>query len=119
MEQKKTSNAFKAVSIVSLVISGLGIISLGMIGVMLIYAGSGGGSATAVTNEAVLGIAGILLFVACAWIFGAIGGLMGIVMTIIGLVKKYFRIIWIPILSVVLGVLPFLGAILLLVMISD
>ena len=119
MEQKQSSNAFKVVSIVSLVISGLGILSLVMIGVMLIYAGSGGGSATAITNEAVLGIAGMLLFVACAWIFGAIGGLMGIVMTIIGLVKKYFRIIWIPILSVVLGMLPFLGAILLYIMIPD
>lgn len=43
---------------------------------------------------------------------------MGIVLTIIGLAKKYLSIIWIPILSVVLGVLPFLGAILLLMMIS-
>ena len=119
MEQKKTSSVFRVVSIISLVISGLGILSLVMIGVMLIYAGSGGGSATAITNEAVLGIAGMLLFVACAWIFGAIGGLMGIVMTIIGLVKRYFRIIWIPILSVVLGMFPFLGAILLYIMIPD
>lgn len=54
MEQKNYPKAFKVVSIVSLVISGLGIISSGMVVVMLLFAGSGGGSATAVTNEAVL-----------------------------------------------------------------
>lgn len=119
MEQQKNSKAFLVASIVSLVISGLGIISLVMVGAMIIFAGSGGGSATAITNEAVLGIAGAFLFIACAWIFGGIGGIMGIVMTIIGLVKKYFRIIWMPILGMVLGMLPFLGGILLLVMLSS
>ena len=118
MEQEKSSKAFLVASIISLIISGLSIISLIMVGVMILFAGSGGGSATAITNEAILGMAGVLLFVACAWILGGIGGIMGIVMIIIGLVKKYFRRIWIPILSVILGVIPFLGAILLLLLIS-
>ena len=119
MEQTKSSKAYFVASIVSLAISGLSIVSLILVGVMLLFSGSGGGSATAITNEAVLGIAGILLFVACSWIFGGIGGLIGIVMTIIGLVKKYFKRIWMPILSIVLGVIPLLGAVLLLLVISQ
>ena len=106
MEQKKPSKAFSALSIVSIILSGLGILSLFMIIFMYMYAGSGGGSGTAVTGEAILGIIGIFVFVVIGWIFGGIGGLMGTVLLIIGLVKKYFSRIWMPSISVALGWLP-------------
>ena len=99
MAPKKSSAAYLVLSIISLVITGHGAASLGMIGVMVLYAGSGGGSSTAVTNEAVLGIAGVLLFIVLSWIFSSIGGLMGFVLLIVGLAKKYFRRVWMPAVS--------------------
>ena len=106
MEQKKTSTAFTVASIISLVLSGLAVVCLLFLIPMYLFAGSGG-SSTAVTNEAVLGIAGAILLVGGSMIFGAVGAIMGIVMTIIGIVKKYFSRIWMPILSIVLGAVPY------------
>ena len=117
MEQKKTSKGFMIGSIVSLVFTGLSVLSVVMIGIIILLPGSGGTS-TAITNEAVLGIAGVLVLVVCAWITGGIGALTGIVMLIIGLVKKYFSMIWMPIVSILLCVIPFLGPIVFLALVS-
>lgn len=117
MEQYQQSNGFKIASIISLVISGLGMLSLFMTVVMFFYAGSGNNS-TAVTNEAVLGIMGIMVFVVGAWIFGLLGLIMGIIVTIVGLVKKQFKLIWMPIVSVVLGIIPLIGPVIILLAIS-
>lgn len=106
MAPKKSSTAYLVLSIISLVITGHGAASLAMIGVMVMYAGSGGGSSTSITNEAVLGIAGVLLFIALSWIFSAIGGLMGLVLLIVGLAKKYFERVWMP--AVCMGVSSFI-----------
>jgi hypothetical protein len=116
---EKTSKLGLIVSIVSLVISGLGIISLCTIPVLYLYGTTGGGSGTAVTNEAVLGIAGIMFSVVCAWICGAIGGIVGIAGTIVCIVKKQVKKIWMPILSIVLGAVPFLGSVLLLFILTQ
>ena len=114
MEPRKPSKAFSVLSIISMVFTGLGMVSLFMIVFMYMYAGSGGGSGTAVTNEAILGIIGIFFFVVIGWIFGGIGGVMGLILTIIGLAKKYFSRVWMPGISLVLGSFPIVIPILIL-----
>ena len=106
MEQRKPSKVFSILSIIAISLTGLGIASLFMIVFMYMYAVSGGGSGTAVTAEAILGLAGAILFVVIGWIFGGIGGLMGLVLMIVGLAKRYFSRIWMPSISVALGWLP-------------
>ena len=117
MEQYNESKGFIVASVISLVFSGLGMLSLFMTVVMFFYAGSGNNS-TAVINEAVLGILGIMFFVAGSWIFGLIGLIMGIIVTIVGLVKKQFRQIWIPIVSAILGIILLIGPVIILLAIS-
>ncbi len=117
MEQNKSLKGFLTASFISLGISGLGFLSMCMAGACLLFAGSGPGD-TAITNEFVLGAAGIMLFVVLAWIFAGMSSLMGIVVTIIGLAKKFFSKIWIPILSVFLGLPSFLAPFIFLAFIS-
>ena len=107
MEEKKTSKGCLIASIISLVLTGLELLSGFLIVLCLGFAGTGPGS-TAVTNEFVLGFAGMLFFMAGAMIISAIGGLTGIVVAIIDLVKKQYKLIWMPIISVVLGIGPWL-----------
>ncbi len=116
-EKKKILIPVMIFSIIDLVIAGLGLLAQMMVFVMYFYAGSGGGANTAVTNEAVLGIAGVLFFGAASWIIGGIAILMGLIMTIITIVKKQFITIWMPIVSIVLGIIPFavLGILLLII----
>ncbi len=117
MEQNKKTKGFLIGSIVSLVFAGLSLFSVGMMVFMLFFAGTGG-TANAVTNEAVLGIAGFMLFAAVSWILGGIALISGIVMLIIGLATKNFKKIWMPIISIVSCLLPALVPIFILLMIS-
>ena len=107
MEEKKTSKGCLIASIISLVITGLEILSGLFIFFSLIFAGTGPGS-TAITNEAVVGIMGMMFFIAAVMITSAVGGLMGLIVAIIDLVKKQYKLIWMPIISLVLGVGPWL-----------
>ena len=117
MEQNNSSKGFFIGSVISLVFAGISVICVLMMGVMLLFAGSGG-SSTAITNEAVLGIAGMMLLLVGAWVSGGIAAIMGIVFLVIGLVKKCFNKIWMPIVSIVLCLLPFLGPIIFLLLVS-
>lgn len=107
MEEKKTSKGCLIASIVSLVITGLEILSGIMVFFSLVFAGTGS-SHTAVTNEAVIGLTGMVLFIAGFLIIGAIGGLTGLVVAIIDLAKKQFKLVWMPVISVVLGIGPWI-----------
>ena len=118
MEENKPSKAFSTASIVSLIFSGLGALFSLMVVVMYFFGGSGGGYHTAVTNEAILGIAGVMIFAVGSWIFGFIGFLMGLIITIVGFVKKMTEKIWMPILSIVLGLVPAAGVLLFFVRLS-
>ena len=118
MEENKPSKAFSTASVISLIISGSAALFSLMVVVMYVFAGSGGGYHTAVTNEAILGIAGIMVFAVGSWIFGFIGFIMGLIITIIGFVKKMTEKIWMPILSIVLGLVPAAGVILFFVRLS-
>ncbi len=107
MEEKKTSKGYLIASIISLVITGLEILSGICIVLSLIFAGTGPGD-TAVTNEAVVGILGMLFFIAALMILSAAGGVMGLIVAIVGLIKKQYKLIWMPIISVVLGIGPWI-----------
>ena len=64
-----------------------------------------GGTATALTNRAVLTVSGMIFFTGFTWVFAMVGGLMGFIMLIVDIVVKRVKIIWIPILAMVLGVI--------------
>ena len=117
MEQKQIPTAIRVMSIISPIISGLGLLAGSMIIVMFIFSGTGQ-STTAITNEFVLGFVGGLFFVGISIILGAIGTLYGIIVTIIDIVKKCFRILWMPILGTVMGFVPLIIPIILLIVIS-
>ena len=117
MKEKKATDAVSLFSIISMGISGMGILAI-LLAVGALFLGGSGGSSTAITNEAVIGIAGFILLIGCSAICGVVGTISGVVMTIITIVKKKNKTIWIPILSVVIGLLPFALAILLFVLIS-
>ena len=108
---------YSVISIISLVLSGIGMGCLCLMLLMILYAGSGS-SSSAITNEFILGSIGVVLCVVCAWAFGFVGGVMGLVVLIIGLVKKYFERIWIPGVATGLGIFPFIGPIILLIAVS-
>ncbi|MCR5598189.1 MAG: hypothetical protein K6G19_08440 [Lachnospiraceae bacterium] len=107
MEEKKTSKGCLIASIASLVVTGLEILSGSLIIASLIYAGTGPGS-TAITNEAVAGIVGMMFFIAAVMILSAVGAVTGLIVGIIDLVKKQYKLIWMPIISLLLGVGPWL-----------
>lgn len=106
MERKTSYGITLGFSIVSLIFSILGIISMIMIYVMFIYAGSGHGT-QAVTNEAVLGITGAIFFIGMMWFFAGLGALIGFIMTIVGIASKNTKILWIPVVSLILGMIPY------------
>ena len=112
-----TPKGYSVVSIISLVFSGIGMGCLCLMLLMILYAGSGS-SSSAITNEFILGSIGVVLCVVCAWFFGIIGGIMGLVTLIVGLVKKYTERIWIPGVALGLGFFPFIGPIILLIAVS-
>jgi hypothetical protein len=46
----------------------------------------------------------MIFFTAGVWIFGIIGSLLGFIMTIVDIVAKRTRILWMPITAVVLAI---------------
>lgn len=103
------SKAVTVVFILGFIFSGLGIVLLAVIPVLYSSGHTGGGTATAVSNEVVLGIFGIMFCIVGSWVASGIGAILGIIGAIIGLVKKEFKKIWMPILSVVFAGLTFVG----------
>ena len=63
-----------------------------------------GGSATALTNRAVLTVSGMIFFTGFTWVFAMIGGFMGFIMVIVDVILKRVKIIWLPIAAMVLAV---------------
>ena len=103
-QEKKPSAGPVVFSVIALAFSALALICAI---VLIIISGVGpesGGSATALTNRAVLTVSGMIFFTGFTWIFAMIGGFMGFIMIIVDIVVKRVKIIWIPIVAVVLGV---------------
>ena len=63
-----------------------------------------GGTATALTNRAVLTVSGMIFFTGFTWVFAMIGGFMGFIMVIVDVIVKRVKIIWLPIAAMVLAV---------------
>ncbi len=101
---KKPSAVPVVFSVIALVFSALALICVIVLIIVSVVGPESGGSATALTNRAVLTVSGMIFFTAFTWIFAMIGGLIGLVMTIVDIIVKRVKIIWIPVSAVVLGV---------------
>ena len=104
-QQESRPSAIPVVfSVVALVFSALALICAIVLLIISVVGPESGGSATALTNRAVLTVSGMIFFAGFTWLFAIIGGLMGFVMTIVDIIVKRIRIIWIPVLAMVLGI---------------
>ena len=104
-QQEKRPSAVPVVfSVIALVLSTLALICAIVLIIISVVGPEGGGSATALTNRAVLTVSGLIFFTGFTWIFAMIGGLMGFVMTIVDIIVKRVKIIWIPALAMVLSI---------------
>ena len=104
-QQEKRPSAVPVVfSVIALVFSALAMICAIVLIIISVVGPERGGSATALTNRAVLTVSGMIFFTGFTWIFAMIGGLMGFVMTIVDIIVKRVKIIWIPALAMVLGI---------------
>ena len=92
------------ISIISLVFSTLAIICAILLLLVVNVGPKSGGTSTALTNEAVLTVSGMIILIAGTWGFAIIGGLMGFIMTIIDIAIKRIRILWMPVLAMVMGI---------------
>ena len=101
---KKPSAVPVVFSIIALVVSTLALICAIVLIIVSTVGPERGGTATALTNRAVLTVSGMIFFTAFAWGFAMIGGFMGFVMTIVDIAVKRVKIIWIPVLAIVLGI---------------
>ncbi len=103
-QQEKRPSAVPVVfSAIALTASVLALICVTVLIIISAVGPESGGSATALTNRAVLTVSGMIFFTGFTWIFAVIGGLMGFVMTIADIIKKRVKIIWIPIAAMVLA----------------
>ena len=104
-QQEKRPSAVPVIfSVIALAFSALALICAIVLIIISSVGPERGGSATALTNRAVLTVSGMIFFTGFTWIFAMIGGLMGFVMTIVDIVVKRVKIIWIPVLAMVLGI---------------
>lgn len=103
MNQNKPSGAPTVFSVISFVISVLAFICA-VIFLLTSAFDPDGGTATAVSNRGILTLTGMIFFTAGVWIFGIIGSLLGFIMTIVDIVAKRTRILWMPITAVVLAI---------------
>ena len=104
MEQKQSA-APKVFSMIFMITSVIACICAVILrGIVGSVTGSSG-SATAVTNSAVITVAGIVFLSAGTWVFSLIGGVGGFIMLIIDLVIKRVKILWIPVTAIILGVI--------------
>lgn len=101
-QQEKRPSAVPAVfSVIALAFSALAMICAIVLITISAVGPERGGSSTALTNRAVLTLSGMIFFTGFTWIFAMIGGLMGFVMTIVDIIVKRVKIIWIPIVAMV------------------
>lgn len=91
-------------SVISLILSALALISV-IILVLISVFGTDRGSSTALTGQAVLFVSGMVLFTAVTWIFAIAGGLSGFIMMIVDIAVKSTDILWMPITSMVIGLI--------------
>ena len=104
-QQEKRPSAVPVVfSVIALVLSALALICSILLIIISAVGPERGGTATALTNRAVLTVSGMIFFTGFAWMFAMIGGFMGFVMTIVDIIVKRVKIIWIPVLAMVLGI---------------
>ena len=102
--EKRPSVVPVVFSAIALAFSSLALICAVLLIVVSAVGPESGGSATALTNRAVLTVSGMILFTGFTWIFAMIGGLMAFVMTIVDIIVKRVKIIWMPVLALVLGI---------------
>ena len=103
-QEKRPSAGPVIFSVIALAFSALALICAIVLIIISAVGPESGGSATALTNRAVLTVSGMIFFTGFTWIFAMIGGLMGFVMTIVDIIVKRVKIIWIPVLAMVLGI---------------
>ena len=105
-QQEKRPSAVPVVfSVIALVFSVLAIICAVILIIISNVGPESGGTATALTNRAVLTVSGMIFFAGFTWLFAMAGGLMGFVMIIVDIIVKRVKIIWIPVLAVILGII--------------
>ena len=104
-QEKKPSAVPVVFSAIALTASVLALICAVLLIVVSAVGPESGGTATALTNRAVLTVSGMIYFTGFTWVFAMVGGLMGFIMLIVDIVVKRVKIIWIPILAMVLGVI--------------
>ncbi len=104
MDQQKPSSVPTVLSVISLVISALGFICAVILLLISVF-GREGGSATALTKNAVMFVSGMVFFTAFAWIFAILGGFAGFFMMIVDVAVKRTNILLMPITSVILGII--------------
>lgn len=104
-QQEKRPSAVPVVfSVIALVFSAFALICAIILIIISAVGPESGGSATALTNRAVLTVSGMIFFTGFTWMFAMIGGLMGFVMTIVDIIVKRTKIIWIPVLALILSI---------------
>lgn len=106
-QNKKTSAAPFVLSLISFILSLLALINA-MILTYIVSFGDQGGTATAVNGQEVAALSGLILTVGGTWGFSIIGGLMGVVMTIVDSTTRRMNIIWMPIVAIVVSVISIL-----------
>lgn len=88
-------------SIIALALSGLGFICSALTGTLLF---AGPTANEYLTIEVMLSVFGVIVCGGFGCIIGPVGALMGIVAGIVSIVKKRFALIWMSVLSVILGI---------------
>lgn len=104
-QEKKPSAVPVVFSSIALTASVLALICAVLLIVVSAVGPESGGTATALTDRAVLTVSGMIFFTGFTWVFAMVGGLMGFIMLIVDIIVKRVKIIWIPILAMVLGVI--------------
>ncbi len=103
-QEKRPSAGPVVFSVIALAFSVLALICAIILIIVSAIGPESGGSATALTNRAVLTVSGMIFFTGFTWIFALIGTLIGFVMTIVDIAVKRVKVIWIPVLAMVLGI---------------
>ncbi|MCR5673005.1 MAG: hypothetical protein K6F87_04755 [Lachnospiraceae bacterium] len=100
---KKPSAAPTVLSVIALAFSALALLCV-MSLVIVTKVGPESGSATALTWRAVFTVGGMIFFIGFTWILGIMGILAGLVMMIVDIATARKKILWIPILAVVVAI---------------
>ena len=104
-QQEKRQSAVPVVfSVIAFTASVLALICALLLIIVTAVGPESGGTATALTNRAVLTVSGMIFFTGFTWVFAMIGGFMGFIMVIVDVIVKRVKIIWLPIAAMVLAV---------------